>query len=65
MNTYYTHSRLKSELDYRRAHRIAELLLKERLITPEEFSCLKEINLQTFPPLFSEIVAMYQDQSDV
>lgn len=54
-NNYYTDERIRDDLDYQRAQRIAESMLDSGLISEDEFNKLSDINLKTFSPLFAEI----------
>lgn len=52
---YYTEERIRSDLDYQRAQRIAGSVLDSGLISAVEFNKLCDINRETFSPLFAEI----------
>lgn len=54
-NNYYTDERIRADLDYQRAQRIAKNMLDSGLISGEEFNKLCNINRKTFSPLFVEI----------
>lgn len=52
---YFTESRIRQDLDYRRAMALAQLLFSSGRISEKEFGKLSDINFAKFPPLFSEI----------
>lgn len=54
-NNYYTDERIRNDLDYQRAQRIARCMLDTGLISDDEFNKLCDINRKTFSPLFVEI----------
>ena len=53
---YYTTERLQSELCFHMAQRIARAMLANHLISKKEFHILSNINRETFPTLFAEIL---------
>lgn len=53
---YYTTERLQSEVCFHMARRIARTMLANHLISKKEFRILSNINRETFPPLFAEIL---------
>lgn len=56
LNSYYTAERIQGELYFHMAQRIAQTLLADKLISQKEFYILSDINRETFPPLFAEIL---------
>lgn len=56
LNSYYTDERIHGELYFHMAQRIAKTLLADKLISQKEFYILSDINRETFPPLFAEIL---------
>jgi hypothetical protein len=69
MSNFYTNKRIQDELNYQRAKAITDTMLQCGLLSPDEYNKVMNINLRTFPPLFSEIfphsLAMCSDKSDV
>ncbi len=53
---YFTQERIQGDLDYKRAQAIAKTMLDSGLISFAEFNKLSDINLETFSPLFAEIM---------
>lgn len=55
-NPYYTVERIQDELYFHMAQRITKAMLDNHLISQKEFHILTNINRETFPPLFAEIL---------
>ena len=53
---YFTQERIQGDLNYKRAQAIAKTMLDSGLISVAEFNKLSDINLETFSPLFAEIM---------
>ena len=53
---YFTQERIQRDLNYKRAQAIAKTMLDSGLISVAEFNKLSDINLETFSPLFAEIM---------
>ena len=53
---YFTQERIQGDLDYKMAQQIAKSMLDSGLISSTEFNKLSDINLETFSPLFAEIM---------
>lgn len=56
LNSYYTAERIQDELYFHMAKHIAKALLEDKRISQKEFYILSDINRETFPPLFAEIL---------
>ena len=53
---YFTQERIQGDLNYKRAQAIAKTMFDSGLISVAEFNKLSDINLETFSPLFAEIM---------
>lgn len=55
-NNFYTEDKIKNDLDYYRAEKLAKAMLDNGLISLGEFDKLSDINFETFSPLFMGIM---------
>lgn len=61
-DNFYTDEKIKNELSFKIAMSISRDLLEQHLLSQKEFKLLTDINRQTFPPLFSEIMPKELDK---
>lgn len=61
-DNFYTDKKIKNELSFKIAMSISRDLLEQHLLSQKEFKLLTDINRQTFPPLFSEIMPKELDK---
>lgn len=52
-----TQEELQREVDYWRAYKILQRMLKEGLISEEEFNKIDKLNLKTFSPMYAQLMA--------
>ncbi|ADL68361.1 conserved hypothetical protein [Thermoanaerobacterium thermosaccharolyticum DSM 571] len=55
--TKITQEEIQREVDYWRAYKILQKMLKARLISEEEFHKIDKLNLKTFSPMYAQLMA--------
>jgi uncharacterized protein HemY len=55
--TKITQEDLQREVDYWRAYKILQKMLKAGLISEEEFDKIDKLNLKTFSPMYAQLMA--------
>lgn len=55
--TKITQEALQREVDYWRAYKILQKMLKAGLISEEEFDKIDKLNLKTFSPMYAQLMA--------
>ena len=56
-NTKITQEEIQREVDYWRAYKILQKMLKAGLISEEEFDKIDKLNLKTFSPMYAQLMA--------
>lgn len=56
-NTKITQEEIQREVDYWRAYKILQRMLKAGLISEEEFDKIDKLNLKTFSPMYAQLMA--------
>ncbi|WP_423774229.1 SHOCT domain-containing protein [Acetivibrio straminisolvens] len=49
--------KIQREVDYWRAYKILQKMLKAGLISEEEFDKIDKLNLKTFSPMYAQLMA--------
>ena len=52
-----TQEELQREVDYWRAYKILQKMLKAGLISEEEFDKIDKLNIKTFSPMYAQLMA--------
>jgi uncharacterized protein HemY len=55
--TKITQEEIQREVDYWRAYKILQRMLKAGLISEEEFNKIDKLNLKTFSPMYAQLMA--------
>jgi len=55
--TKITQEEIQREVDYWRAYKILQRMLKAGLISEEEFDKIDKLNLKTFSPMYAQLMA--------
>lgn len=55
--TKITQEELQREVDYWRAYKVLQKMLKAGLISEEEFDKIDKLNLKTFSPMYAQLMA--------
>ena len=55
--TKITQEELQKEVDYWRAYKILQKMLKAGLISEEEFNKIDKLNRKTFSPMYAQLMA--------
>jgi len=55
--TKITQEEIQREVDYWRAYKILQKMLKAGLISEEEFDKIDKLNLKTFSPMYAQLMA--------
>jgi uncharacterized protein HemY len=56
-NTKITQEEIQREVDYWRAYKILQKMLKAGLISEEEFNKIDKLNRKTFTPMYAQLMA--------
>jgi len=56
-NTKITQEEIQREVDYWRAYKILQKMLKGGLISEAEFHKIDKLNLKTFSPMYAQLMA--------
>ncbi|WP_094550125.1 SHOCT domain-containing protein [Petroclostridium xylanilyticum] len=56
-HTKITQEELQREVDYWRAYKILQRMLKAGLISEEEFNKIDKLNRKTFSPMYAQLMA--------
>jgi len=57
IETKITQEEIQREVDYWRAYKILQRMLKAGLISEEEFNKIDKLNRKTFSPMYAQLMA--------